>query len=84
MGFQEISTISCTRFLAIFVGFEGIQTWHIPQGSMERFPFGPRYNTLGAGAISVEVKSDIQSQKMLSNNNSTHIVVKILCVYYMF
>ena len=23
---------------------------------MERFPFGPRYNTLGAGAISVQAK----------------------------
>ena len=51
LEFQETSTLSWTRFLAIFFGFEAIQTLALPQGSVETLPFGHRFNSLGAGAI---------------------------------
>ena len=83
---QEISTLSCTRFLAIFFWFEGIQTWSMAQESMQSFPFGPRYNTLGAGSIPIHTKKvTSRAKKMLSNNNSTHIYVdKTSCYLFIY
>ena len=51
LEFQEISTLSCTGFQAIFFGFEDIQSMASTQKFEETLPFGHSYNSLEAGAV---------------------------------
>ena len=53
LEFQEISTISCTRFLAILFWFEDIQTLPSTRKFEETLPCWHRYNSLGARALRV-------------------------------